>query len=316
MTILLVAEVREGHLHPATAKVLSAARQLGGDVHLLLAADPGDAVCAEAAMLQGVARVRCLATPHYRNHGFENLALPLAQTAALYTHVVFAATPFGKALAPRLAAMLDVAPVSDVIEILAPDLFVRPTYAGNVLSTVQCGEPVKVLTIRPSAFAPATQGAVAAPVDTAPAGPDMGVSQLVSREFQRGERPSLADARVIVAGGQGLGSKENFARLIYPLADRLGAAIGATRAAVDAGFAPYDWQVGQTGQIVAPELYVAIGISGAAQHVAGIRDARVVVAFNKDAEAPLLQVADYALVGDLNDTVPQWLAALQTRHPA
>ncbi|WP_018607781.1 electron transfer flavoprotein subunit alpha/FixB family protein [Uliginosibacterium gangwonense] len=315
MTILLVAELREGHLHPASAKVLTAARQLGSDVHVLLATDPGEAVCTEVAMLQGVTRVRCLAAPHYRDHGVENLALPIAQTAALYTHVVFAATPFGKALAPRLAAMLDVAPVSDVIQILAPDLFVRPTYAGNVLSTVQCREPVKVLTIRPSAFAPAARSTSAAPVDVAPAGPDMGVSQRIARQYQGGARPALADAQVIVAGGQGLGSKDNFARLIYPLADMLGAAIGATRAAVDAGFAPYDWQVGQTGQIVAPELYIAIGISGAAQHVAGIRGARVVVAFNKDAEAPLLQVADYALVGDLNDTVPQWLAALQAQHP-
>lgn len=310
MSILLVAELREGQVHPACAKVLTALRPLGEDIHVLLACSPEEPACQQVAALAGVARVRCLEAAHYRSHLVENLALPLAQTAALYSHVVFPATPFGKALAPRVAAMIDVAPVSDVTRMLAPNRFERSIYAGNALSTVQCDEPVKVLTVCPSAFVATQLGDAVAPIDRLPGGPDMGVSERLARQYQRSVRPPLAEARVVVAGGQGLGSRENFERLIYPLADRLGAAVGATRAAVDAGFAPYDWQIGQTGQSISPDLYIAVGISGAAQHVAGVRNSRVIVAINKDPEAPLVQLADYALIGDLNEQVAQWLGQL------
>lgn len=314
MTTLLMCELRGEQIHPATLNAVTAACALGAELHLLVAATPDKPVVGELANLAGVARVRCLSAAHYHEQSIENLAMAVAQIAGRYQHVIVAATPFGKSLAPRLAAMLDVAPVSDVCEILAPDRFVRPIYAGNVLATVVCREPVVVLTIRPTAFAAARGGLGHSLIDEAPGGPDMGVSRLLSRTLASGDRPALNAARIVVAGGRGLGSKENFERLIHPLAEHLGAAIGATRAAVDAGFAPHDWQIGQTGQIVAPELYLAVGISGAAQHLAGMRTSRVIVAIDRDPEAPIMKIADYSLGGDLNHLLPALLADLRQQQ--
>ena len=310
MTTLLMCELRDGVFHPAVPRVMTAANTLGPDTHVLVAAEPSDPAVARLARLAGVTRVRCVSAAHYRDHGAENLAMLIAQMAVDYRHIVFPATPFGKALAPRLAAMLDVAPVSDVCEILGPDQFIRPMYAGDVLVTLRNCQPVCVMTVRPSAFKPAEALQAPAQIDEAPSGPDMGVSRLLARRLAVGGRPALSVARCVVAGGRGLGSKDNFERLIFPLADRLGAAIGATRAAVDAGFAPHDWQIGQTGQIVAPELYVAVGLSGAAQHLAGMRSAGLIVAIDRDVDAPIVKMADYSLVGDLNVLVPDLLAQL------
>lgn len=310
MTTLLVCESREGRIHPAVARVMTAARQLGQPVHVLVAASPAEPAVAELACLPGVARVRCIGAAHYRDQLAENLAMLIAQMASAYRYILFPATPFGKGLAPRLAAMLDVAPISDVTEILGPDLFVRPMYAGDVWAKLRCREPVCVMTVRPSAFKPADGVQAPAPIDDAPAGPDMGVSRLLGRQFETHGRPVLSTARCVVAGGRGLGSKANFDRLILPLAERLGAAVGATRAAVDAGFAPHDWQIGQTGQIVAPELYIAVGLSGAPQHLAGMRAAGLIVAIDRDPEAPIVKLADYRLLGDLNELVPAVIAGL------
>lgn len=316
MTILIVAEMRDGRLHPATLNALGAAGKLASELHVLVADSRDGAAASALASIPEVARVRCLSAAHYREQNVENLAIPLAQMASAYTHVLFAATPFGKSLAPRLAAMLGVALVSDVVEILDDERFVRPIYAGKLLTTVRSEEPVKLLSIRPSAFVAAACGnAVLASIDEAPSGPEMGVSRLLQREsVTHGDRPSLAEARVVVAGGRGLASRENFLRLIHPLAEQLGAAIGASRAAVDAGFAPHDWQVGQTGYIVAPELYIAIGLSGAAQHLAGIRGSRVIVAINSDPEAAIVQMADYSLIGDLNVLTPELITSLVEKN--
>ena len=310
MSILVMAETRDGELHPATLHAIGAASNFSGDLHVLVADKIDGPIAALLASIPTGARVRCLSGEHYRDSEVENLAFALAQIASLYAHVVFAATPFGKSLAPRLAAMLDLALVTDVVEIADEDLFVRPLYAGKFLERLRNLEPVKLLSVRPSAFEAVSPGGGCAVVDEAPTGPDMGVSRLIARARIGGDRPSLSQARIVVAGGRGLGSRENFERLIHPLADKLGAAIGASRAAVDAGFVPHDWQVGQTGYIVAPELYIAIGLSGAAQHLAGMRNSRVIVAINSDPEAPIVQIADYSLIGDLNELVPDLIARL------
>ncbi|NSL55549.1 electron transfer flavoprotein subunit alpha/FixB family protein [Uliginosibacterium aquaticum] len=310
MKILVLAEHDNIRLKPLTARLLGAAQQLGAAADLLVIGAACQAVAEQGALLAGVARVRQLDAPHYAHFSVENLAMVLAQLAGSYTHVLLPATPFGKALAPRVAAMLDVAPVSGVTAIVAGDCFVRPTHAGNVLETVLCPEPVKVLTLRPAAFA-ATGRQLPAVIESLAPGPEMGVSRQVAQQRTNSARPELATARVVVAGGRGLGSADAFRDLLEPLADCLGAALAATRAAVDANYASNDLQVGQTGCAVAPELYIAVGISGAQQHLAGMRDAKWIVAINTDPEAPIFKVADLALVGDAHEIVPQLIAALR-----
>lgn len=311
MSILVLAEHDNRQLLPLTAKVLGAARLLEGPVDMLVIGSGCEAVAEQAARLSGVARVRKLDAPHYADFLTENLAMVLAQLAGAYSHVLLPASSFGKSLMPRVAAMLDVAPVSEIIAVLAADRFLRPSHAGNVLETVQCCEPVKLLTVRPAAFPAVPAGAEAAAIEDLAPGPDMGVSRVLGRTLVDNARPDLATARVVVCGGRGLGSAEVFRELLEPLADCLGAALGATRAAVDANHAPNDWQIGQTGKAVAPDLYIAVGVSGAIQHLAGMRDAKCIVAINKDPEAPIMKLADLALVGDAHELVPQLLAQLR-----
>lgn len=309
---LLLADHDNHTLAPQTARVLTAARQLGAPVDLLVIGHDCDAVAESAALLEGVSRVRLLDAAHYRDFLAENLAMVIAQLAGSYTHVLFSSASVGKALMPRVAAMLDVSPVSGVMRILTPDCFVRASHAGNVIETLQCEEPVKLLGIHAAAFEPVKAGQAPVSISELPAGPDMGVSRVVSRQLHdTGKRPALEAARVVVAGGRGLGSADAFESLLTPLADCFGAALGATRAAVDAGYAPNDWQVGQTGKTVAPELYIAVGISGALQHLSGMSASRCIVAINRDPEAPIFQHADLGLVGDAATLLPQLLAELE-----
>ena len=277
---------------------------------MLVAGRECQAAAQEAACIAGVGKVRVADDEAYRERLAENLANLIVSIARDYTHILAPAGSFGKNLLPRVAAKLDVAQISDVIAIESPDTFVRPIYAGSVLATVQSSDPIKVITVRPTAFDAAAQGNNGAPVEPVAAQPDLGVARLVKRELTKSSRPELGGARVIVSGGRGLGSAENYQKLLEPLADKLGAALGASRAAVDAGFVPNDYQVGQTGKIVAPQLYIAVGISGAIQHLAGMKDSKVIVAINKDAEAPIFQVADYGVVGDLFQIVPELTQAL------
>jgi electron transfer flavoprotein alpha subunit len=311
MAILVLAEHDNVSLKAATRNAVSAAASVGGDLHLLVAGADCAAVARAAAGIAGVARVLHCDAPHYGDQSAENLARLVAdrvQTAG-HTHVLIAATTFGKNVAPRIAALLDVAQISDIVAVDGPDTFRRPIYAGNAVATVRSGDAVRVVTVRTTAFDAAADGGAAA-VDALAPGPDLGLSKLLGRELSVSARPELGAAKVIVSGGRGLGSGENFHGLLEPLADKLGAALGASRAAVDAGYVPNDYQVGQTGKIVAPQLYVAVGISGAIQHLAGMKESKVIVAINKDADAPIFQVADYALVGDLFQLVPQLTAAL------
>ncbi|WP_263772700.1 electron transfer flavoprotein subunit alpha/FixB family protein [Propionivibrio soli] len=309
MSILVIAEHDNAALKSATLNAVTAAAQIGGDIHLLVAGAGCGAVAETAATIDGVAKVLLVDAPHYGNHLPENLAVLVAARAQGFTHILSAATTAGKNLMPRVAALLDVAQISEIVGVKTPDTFDRFTYAGNVLTTVQSADPVKVLTIRTTAFPAAGEGGHAL-VETLEPAADVGVSRLIGRELTSSSRPELATAKVVVCGGRGLGSGENYHALLEPLADKLGAALGASRAAVDSGFAPNDYQVGQTGKVVAPELYIAVGISGAIQHVAGMQDSRVIVAINKDPEAPIFQIADYGLVGDLFDVVPALTAAL------
>ena len=311
MSILVVAEHDHRQLKPQTANVLSAALQLGDAVDVLVAGCNCEGAAEAASSLAGVARVRKLDAPHYAGFLVENLAMVLAQLAGRYSHVLLPATSFGKNLMPRVAAMLDVAPVSEIIQVLGAERFLRPSHAGNVLETVYCPEPVKLLTVRPSAFPAQPAGALRAPIEDLAAGPDMGISRLLGRIPSDSSRPELATARVVVSGGRGLGSVEAFQNLLEPLADCFSGALAATRAAVDAGFAPNDWQVGQTGKAIAPDVYIALGLSGALQHLAGMRDAKCIVAINKDPDAPIMKVADLALEGDVHEVVPQLIAALK-----
>ncbi len=310
MSVLVIAEHDNQSLRPATAPTLAAARAIGGEVVLLVAGHDCATVAQQAALLDGVARVLVADAPHYEHELAENLAALVLTQAQGRTHLLAPATTFGRNLMPRIAALLDVAQIGDVVEVCAPDTFLRPIYAGNALETVRSLDAVRVLTVRPTAFEAVGQGA-SAPVEAITAGPDLALSRFVSRELTRSERPELGSARVVVSGGRGLGSAERFEAVLGPLAERLGAALGASRAAVDAGYVPNDLQVGQTGKIVAPDLYVAIGISGAIQHLAGMKESRVIVAINKDAEAPIFQVADYGLVADLFEAVPELLDALE-----
>ena len=308
MSVLVVAEHDNQALKAVTLHTLSAAQAFGDEVVLLVAGDGCRAVAEAAATYQGIAKLLLCEAPQYKDQLPEALAPWIAGLARNHSHVLLPASSFGKNLAPRIAALLDVAQISDVIAVESADTFKRPIYAGNAIATVQSTDAIKLLTIRSTAFEAVKQGGTAAIENIAP-GAANEQSRLVGRELAQSERPELGGARVVVSGGRGLGSAEAF-KMLEQLADRLGGALGASRAAVDAGYVPNDWQVGQTGKIVAPELYIAVGISGAIQHLAGMKDSRVIVAINKDAEAPIFSVADYGLVGDLFQVIPQFIEAL------
>ena len=313
MTILVIAEHDNASLKGATLNTISAAAKLGGDVVVLVAGAGAVAAVEAAAKVAGVAKVLSVDSAAFADLGAENLAaqvLAVVKAAGgAISHVLAPATTFGKNVLPRVAALLDVAQISEIVAIESADTFVRPIYAGNALATVKSADPVKVITVRTTAFEAAGEGGAVAVEQVAAAG-DLGLSKLVGRELTKSARPELGAAKIIVSGGRGMGSSENYHNVLEPLADKLGAALGASRAAVDAGYVPNDYQVGQTGKIVAPQLYLAVGISGAIQHLAGMKDSKVIVAINKDPEAPIFQVADYGLVADLFEAVPQLTAAV------
>jgi len=308
MTALVVAEHDKTHLRGGTANAVTAAVKMAGDVHVLVAGSGAKAAAEEASKLAGVAKVLHVDAAHYDGGLAENYAALVVPLAKSYSHIVASASAFGKNFMPRVAAMLDVAQVSEISAVESADTFVRPIYAGNAFAKVQSSDAIKVVTVRATGFDAAGAGG-SAPIESAPAGPDKQQSKVISQELTKSARPELGGARRVVSGGRGLASGENF-KMLESLADKLGAAIGASRAAVDSGFCPNDYQVGQTGKIVAPELYVAIGISGAIQHLAGMKDSKVIVAINKDPEAPIFQVADYGLVGDLFQIVPELTSRL------
>jgi len=309
MTVLVIAEHDNNSLKAVTLNIVTAAKAIGGDVHVLVAGANAGGVAAAAAQIAGVAKVLHADGAHLADGLAENLAAQVLAVASSYSHILFPATASGKNVAPRVAAKLDVAQVSEITKVISPDTFERPIYAGNAIATVQSADATKVLTVRGTAFDPAATGGSAA-VETVAAVADAGCSSFVGREVTKSERPELAGAKIVVSGGRALGSADKFNEVLPPLADKLGAALGASRAAVDAGYAPNDWQVGQTGKIVAPQLYVAIGISGAIQHLAGMKDSKVIVAINKDPEAPIFQVADFGLEADLFTAVPELVKAL------
>ncbi|MFX1676187.1 FAD-binding protein [Paraburkholderia sp. A2WS-5] len=308
--VLVVAEHDHVSIRNATLNAVTAAWQCGAEVHLLVAGHNAGGAVQAAAGIAGVARVLHADAPHLAEALAENLAAQVVALAPAYGHILFASTSTGKNVAPRVAALLDVAQVSDITRVVSADTFERPIYAGNVIVTVQSSDAVKVVTVRATAFESAASQGGAAAVEQVAAVADTGLASFVGRVVARSDRPELADARIIVSGGRAMGSSERFNEVLTPLADKLGAALGASRAAVDAGFAPNDWQVGQTGKIVAPELYVACGISGAIQHLAGMKDSKVIVAINKDGEAPIFSVADYGLEADLFSAVPELIAAI------
>jgi len=310
MAILVLAEHDNASLKPATLNTVAAAVKIGGDIHILVAGQDCGAVAAAAAKVAGVAKVLVADAAPYADQTAENVAALVVGLGKSYSHILAAATSNGKNILPRVAALLDVAQISEIIAVEAADTFVRPIYAGNALATVKSADAIKVISVRTTGFdAVAAEGGTAATENVAAAA-DLGIAKFISREISKSERPELSAAKVIVSGGRGLASGENYHKLLEPLADKLGAALGASRAAVDAGFVPNDYQVGQTGKIVAPQLYFAIGISGAIQHLAGMKDSKVIVAINKDEDAPIFQVADYGLVGDLFTAVPELVAAL------
>jgi electron transfer flavoprotein alpha subunit len=310
MAVLLLAEHDNEALAPATAKALTAAQAFGGDVDILVAGEGCKGVAEEAAKLQGVRKVLLAEGPQLAHRLAEETAATIVPLMAKYKVLLAPATTMGKNVLPRVAALLDVGQISDIIEVKSPDTFVRPIYAGNALETVQTSDNTIVATVRTTAFAGADEGGSAEIETVTPSGA-VGLSSFVGADITESERPELTSARIIISGGRGMASGENFKKLIEPVADRLGAAIGASRAAVDSGYMPNDYQVGQTGKVVAPELYVAVGISGAIQHLAGMKDSKVIVAINKDAEAPIFQVADYGLVGDLFTVLPELDAELK-----
>jgi len=298
MAVLLLAEHDNKVLAPATAKALTAARVFGADVDVLVAGEGCRTVAEAASKLEGVRKVLLAEAPYLAQRLAEEVAATVLALMGNYTVLLAPATTMGKNVLPRVAALLDVAQVSDIVEVKSPNVFVRPVYAGNALETVEASDKIIVGTVRTTAFAPAAESG-SAPIETVTPAPSVGLSSYEGSEISASERPELTAARIVVSGGRGMQSGDNFKKLIEPLADRLGAAVGASRAAVDAGYMPNDHQVGQTGKVVAPELYIAVGISGAIQHLAGMKDSKVIVAINKDAEAPIFQVADYGLVGDL-----------------
>ena len=309
MTTLVVAEHDNAALKPSTLNTVTAAARIGEPVHVLIAGHQCSAAAHAAAKIHGVDKVRVADAPGYAHPLAENLAALVVSLADGYGHILAPATTFGKNFLPRVAALLDVAQISEIVSVASPDTFVRPIYAGNALATVKSSDRIKVITVRTTGFDAAQAQGGSVETEAVAAAADAGVSRFVSQELTKSARPELAAARIIVSGGRGMGSGENF-KILEALADKLGAAVGASRAAVDAGFVPNDYQVGQTGKVVAPELYIAIGISGAIQHLAGMKDSKVIVAINKDAEAPIFQVADYGLVADLFQAVPELTAKL------
>jgi electron transfer flavoprotein alpha subunit len=304
LTTLLVAEHNNTSLKDSTNKALTAAAALGGDVHVLVVGKGCKAVADAAAKLQGVAKVLIADGDAYAHLLAEPMAALIVSLAPSYEALVAPATTSGKNVMPRVAALLDVMQVSEITKVIAPDTFERPIYAGNAIQTVKSKDKIKVLTVRTASFAATGEGGSAS-VEAASAAADPGISSFVGEELSKSERPELTSAKIIISGGRAMQSRENFTTYIEPVADKLGAAMGASRAAVDAGYAPNDWQVGQTGKVVAPELYIAVGISGAIQHLAGMKDSKVIVAINKDEEAPIFQVADYGLVADLYKALPE-----------
>ncbi|MET3449751.1 FAD-binding protein, partial [Ralstonia sp. 1138] len=297
MTALVIAEHDNQSIKAATLNTVTAAAQCGGDVHVLVAGAGCGAAAQAAAQIAGVTKVLVADAPQFADGLAENVAEQALAVAGNYSHILAPATAYGKNILPRVAAKLDVAQLSDITKVDGPDTFERPIYAGNAIATVQSADKVKVITVRGTAFDPAAATGGSAATENLTAVADAGISQFVSREVTKSDRPELTAAKIIVSGGRGVGSGENYTKVLTPLADKLGAALGASRAAVDAGFVPNDYQVGQTGKIVAPQLYIAVGISGAIQHLAGMKDSKVIVAINKDPEAPIFQVADYGLVG-------------------
>jgi len=304
MATLVIAEHDNAGLKGATLNAVTAAQKIGGPIHVLVAGSGCGAVAEAAAKIAGVEKVRVADAAPYAHPLAENLAALVVGLAPGYSHILAAATTTGKNFMPRVAALLDVAQVSDIIAVVSDDTFVRPIYAGNALATVQSSDAVKVITVRTTGFDAAPASGGSASVEAVQAGADSGLAKLLGQELTKSARPELTAARIIVSGGRGMGSGENFG-ILEALADKLGAAVGASRAAVDSGFVPNDYQVGQTGKVVAPELYIAVGISGAIQHLAGMKDSKVIVAINKDGEAPIFQIADYGLVGDLFQLVPE-----------
>ena len=309
MSILIVAEHDNAGLKSATLNTVTAAGQLGGDIAILVVGEGCAAAAQAAAKVAGVTKVLCADSAEYGHDLAENLAPLIAKLAAGYSHVLAPATTFGKNVMPRAAALLDVQQISDISGIESPDTFVRPIYAGNAMATVQSTDAIKVLTVRTTAFDAAAAEGGSAPVEAVEATGDSGLASFLGQELTKSERPELTTAGIVISGGRGMQSSENFA-MIERIADKLGAAVGASRAAVDAGYVPNDYQVGQTGKVVAPDLYIAIGISGAIQHLAGMKDSKVIVAINKDEEAPIFQVADYGLVADLFQALPELEKAL------
>lgn len=309
MAALVIADHDNARLKPGTLNAITAAGQCAPEVIVLVAGAQCGAVAQAAAALAGVGKVLLAEAPHLGEMLAENIAAQALAAAPGLTHILAPSSAFGRNVMPRIAAKLDVAQISDIIAVESPDTFRRPIYAGNAIATVQSSDPVKVMTVRATAFPAAPTSGGAASIEVVAVVADSGKSSFVSREVTKSERPELAAAKIIVSGGRGMGSAENF-KILEPLADKLGAALGASRAAVDAGYAPNDWQVGQTGKIVAPGLYVAIGISGAIQHLAGMKDSKVIVAINKDAEAPIFAIADYGLVADLFQAVPELIKSL------
>ncbi|MCC7596846.1 electron transfer flavoprotein subunit alpha/FixB family protein [Janthinobacterium sp. FW305-129] len=309
MVALVIAEHDNATLKGSTHHTVTAAAQCGGDVHVLVAGSNASAAAAAAAQIAGVTKVIVADAPYFADGLAENVAEQVLAIAGNYSHILAPATAYGKNILPRVAAKLDVAQISEITKVDSPDTFERPIYAGNAIATVQSGDKVKVITVRTTGFDAAAATGGSAATETVAAVADNGKSTFVGRELAKSDRPELTAAKIIVSGGRGMGSAENF-HILEPLADKLGAAMGASRAAVDAGFVPNDWQVGQTGKIVAPSLYIAVGISGAIQHLAGMKDSKTIVAINKDPEAPIFAVADYGIVGDLFEIVPQLVKEL------
>jgi electron transfer flavoprotein alpha subunit len=310
MTILVIAEHDNASLKASTLNTVAAAAKIGGDIHVLVAGSNAQAAADAAAKITGVTKVLLADAPQLADGLAENVDGTVLRIAKDYSHILAPATAYGKNIAPRIAAHLDVAQISDITAVDSPDTFERPIYAGNAIATVQSSDAIKVITVRSTGFDPVAAEGGNASVEKIEAAADAGISKFVNRELTKLDRPELTSAQIIVSGGRGLGNGENYTKVLEPLADKLGAALGASRAAVDAGFVPNDYQVGQTGKIVAPNLYVAVGISGAIQHLAGMKDSKVIVAINKDEEAPIFGVADYGLVGDLFTVVPDLVKEL------
>ncbi|MDR6382552.1 electron transfer flavoprotein subunit alpha/FixB family protein [Paraburkholderia caribensis] len=310
MTILVIAEHDNAALKAATLNTVGAAHKIGGDIHLLVAGHNAQGAADAAAKVAAVSKVLLADAPQLAEGLAENIEATVLEIAKDYSHILAPATAYGKNIAPRIAAKLDVAQISEITAVVGADTFERPIYAGNAIATIQSQDPIKVITVRATGFDPVASEGGSASIGKIDAAADAGISQFVSREVTKLDRPELTSANIIVSGGRGLGSAENYTQVLEPLADRLQAALGASRAAVDAGYVPNDYQVGQTGKIVAPQLYIAVGISGAIQHLAGMKDSKVIVAINKDEEAPIFSVADYGLVGDLFSAVPELTVAL------